>query len=55
MSEQGLRVLAFAMRPLDGREDAVAAGQVVRVEDLVFVGTGRGSIIDPLRPRRSGP
>ncbi len=48
MSEQGLRVLAFAMRPLDGREDAVAADPMGHVEDLVFV--GMAGIIDPLRP-----
>ncbi len=48
MSEKGLRVLAFAVRRLDGREDAVVADPMSFVEDLTFV--GMAGIIDPLRP-----
>ncbi|MDQ7994143.1 MAG: cation-transporting P-type ATPase, partial [Propionicimonas sp.] len=48
MSEQGLRVLAFAVRRLDGQEDAVAADPQSFVTDLVFA--GMVGIIDPLRP-----
>ena len=47
MSEKGLRVLAFALRRLDGHEDAVAADPQSFVTDLVFV--GMVGIIDPLR------
>ncbi|CAM2894449.1 cation-translocating P-type ATPase [Prescottella defluvii] len=48
MSEKGLRVLAFAVRILDGSEGAVTADPMAFVEDLVFV--GMVGIIDPLRP-----
>jgi len=48
MSKQGLRVLAFAVRRLDGQQDAVAADPMSFVEDLAFV--GMVGIIDPLRP-----
>ncbi len=48
LSERGLRVLAFAYRPLDGQEDAVAADPMAAVTDLVFAGLV--GIIDPLRP-----
>lgn len=47
MSRQGLRVLAFAARVLDGREREVADDPMAFVEDLVFV--GMVGIIDPLR------
>ncbi|TSD96798.1 cation-translocating P-type ATPase [Gordonia rubripertincta] len=47
MSTQGLRVLAFAARVLDGREREVADDPMAFVEDLVFV--GMVGIIDPLR------
>ncbi|ROR97201.1 Ca2+-transporting ATPase [Salana multivorans] len=48
LSEQGLRVLAFAYRLLDGHRDAVLADPMTLVEDLVFAGLV--GIIDPLRP-----
>lgn len=48
MSEQGLRVLAFAVRILDGRVDAARADPMSLVENLTFV--GMVGIIDPLRP-----
>lgn len=48
MSEQGLRVLAFAARVLDGQEDAARSDPMSFVEDLTFV--GMAGIIDPLRP-----
>jgi Ca2+-transporting ATPase len=48
MSEQGLRVLAFAIRVLDGQEDAVTADPMGHVEQYRFV--GMVGIIDPLRP-----
>ncbi|MFC9766345.1 cation-translocating P-type ATPase [Rhodococcus jostii] len=48
MSEKGLRVLAFAVRRLDGQEDAAVADPMSFVEDLIFV--GMVGIIDPLRP-----
>ena len=48
LSERGLRVLAFAARQLDGREDDVAADPMSFVTDLAFV--GMVGIIDPLRP-----
>ncbi|SEL38370.1 cation-translocating P-type ATPase [Rhodococcus maanshanensis] len=48
MSEKGLRVLAFATRLLDGREEAVIADPMSFVGDLTFV--GMVGIIDPLRP-----
>ncbi len=49
MSEKGLRVLAFAARPLDsGEEDAVGRDPMSFVENLTFV--GMVGIIDPLRP-----
>ncbi|MBF5000606.1 cation-transporting P-type ATPase [Nocardia sp. BSTN01] len=48
MSEQGLRVLAFAARILDGREDATRTDPMSMVENLTFV--GMAGIIDPLRP-----
>ncbi|GAA3180212.1 hypothetical protein GCM10020255_073870 [Rhodococcus baikonurensis] len=41
-------MLAFAVRRLDGREDAVVADPMSFVEDLTFV--GMAGIIDPLRP-----
>lgn len=47
MSAEGLRVLAFAARVLDGREDEVTADPMAFVDDLVFV--GMVGIIDPLR------
>lgn len=47
MSTQGLRVLAFAARVLDGREQEVTEDPMAFVEDLVFV--GMVGIIDPLR------
>ncbi len=48
LSEQGLRVLAFAVRRLDGEEDAVGADPQSFVDDLAFA--GMVGIIDPLRP-----
>ncbi|MEU2003320.1 cation-translocating P-type ATPase [Rhodococcus sp. NPDC019627] len=48
LSEKGLRVLAFAVRRLDGQEEAAAADPMAFVEDLTFV--GMVGIIDPLRP-----
>jgi P-type Ca2+ transporter type 2C len=48
MSEKGLRVLAFAVRRLEGHEQAVHADPMSFVEDLTFV--GMVGIIDPLRP-----
>lgn len=48
LSEKGLRVLAFAVRRLDGQEDAASAEPMSFVEDLTFV--GMVGIIDPLRP-----
>lgn len=48
LSEQGLRVLAFGYRLLDGQEDAVRADPMAAVDDFVF--TGLVGIIDPLRP-----
>ena len=48
LSEKGLRVLAFAVRRLDGQEDAATADPMSFVEDLTFV--GMVGIIDPLRP-----
>ncbi len=48
LSEKGLRVLAFAVRVLDGREDEVVADPMGFVNDLAFV--GMVGIIDPLRP-----
>ncbi|WP_036522739.1 cation-translocating P-type ATPase [Nocardia sp. NRRL WC-3656] len=48
MSELGLRVLAFAVRILDGQVDAARADPMSLVEDLTFV--GMVGIIDPLRP-----
>ncbi|TSD47168.1 cation-transporting P-type ATPase [Rhodococcus sp. KBS0724] len=48
MSEKGLRVLAFAVRRLDGQETAVGTDPMSFVEDLTFV--GMAGIIDPLRP-----
>ena len=48
MSEKGLRVLAFAARPLDGeQEEAIQADPMSFVDDLVFI--GMVGIIDPLR------
>ncbi|WP_430331241.1 cation-translocating P-type ATPase [Rhodococcus sp. ACT016] len=52
MSEKGLRVLAFAARRLDGREEAVGRDPMSFVEDLTFV--GMVGIIDPLRPEAVG-
>ncbi|WP_020104928.1 cation-translocating P-type ATPase [Nocardia sp. 348MFTsu5.1] len=48
MSEKGLRVLAFAVRRLDGQQEAAVADPMSFVEDLTFV--GMVGIIDPLRP-----
>jgi Ca2+-transporting ATPase len=48
MSEQGLRVLAFAVRDLTGRPTEVAADPMSLVGELAFV--GMVGIIDPLRP-----
>ncbi|ALJ22280.1 cation-translocating P-type ATPase [Microbacterium sp. No. 7] len=48
LSEQGLRVLAFAYRDVDELGTRVAADPMSTVEDLVF--TGLVGIIDPLRP-----
>ena len=48
MSEKGLRVLAFAVRDVSGREDEVVADPMSFVGDLQFV--GMVGIIDPLRP-----
>ena len=48
MSEKGLRVLAFAVRRLDGQEEAAVADPMSYVADLTFV--GMVGIIDPLRP-----
>ncbi|UTT49434.1 cation-translocating P-type ATPase [Rhodococcus gordoniae] len=48
LSERGLRVLAFAVRIVDGQEEAVRADPMSFVEDLTFV--GMVGIIDPLRP-----
>jgi len=48
MSEQGLRVLAFGLRELNGLEEAVQADPMGHVEQFRFV--GMVGIIDPLRP-----
>ena len=48
LSARGLRVLAFAMRELDGQHDAVTADPMRQVQELTFV--GMVGIIDPLRP-----
>ncbi|MFI2704779.1 cation-translocating P-type ATPase [Cellulosimicrobium composti] len=48
LSEQGLRVLAFAVRRLDVPDADVQADPMSFVTDLVFVGLV--GIIDPLRP-----
>jgi Ca2+-transporting ATPase len=48
MSEKGLRVLAFAIRPLPGHEADAQADPMALVTDLQFV--GMVGIIDPLRP-----
>ncbi len=48
MSERGLRVLAFGIRVLTGRADAVAADPMGHVKKFRFV--GMVGIIDPLRP-----
>lgn len=49
MSEQGLRVLAFAIRPLGGFDlSRVKADPMAFIEDFQFV--GMVGIIDPLRP-----
>jgi Ca2+-transporting ATPase len=48
LSEEGLRVLAFAYRRLDGREAEVTADPMAAVDDLVLAGLV--GIIDPLRP-----
>jgi P-type Ca2+ transporter type 2C len=47
LSQQGLRVLAFAVRILDGREAEAIADPMRFVEELTFV--GMVGIIDPLR------
>lgn len=48
MSEQGLRVLAFGIRDLNGKQAAVVADPMGHVEQFRFV--GMVGIIDPLRP-----
>ncbi|MGW5381327.1 cation-translocating P-type ATPase [Nocardia sp. NPDC003963] len=48
MSERGLRVLAFAARELDIRDDDIRADPMSFVGELTFV--GMVGIIDPLRP-----
>ncbi|WP_246462090.1 cation-translocating P-type ATPase [Nocardia transvalensis] len=48
MSEKGLRVLAFAVRRLDGQEEAARGNPMWFVDELTFV--GMVGIIDPLRP-----
>ncbi|WP_369792648.1 cation-translocating P-type ATPase [Williamsia sp. D3] len=48
LSEKGLRVLAFAYRSLDGRQNEVRSDPMSFVKDLTFV--GMVGIIDPLRP-----
>ncbi|MGO7984084.1 hypothetical protein ACC691_40300, partial [Rhizobium johnstonii] len=48
LSEQGLRVLAFASRDLSGRTADVTADPMSFVGELVF--QGLVGIIDPLRP-----
>ncbi len=48
MSEKGLRVLAFAVRDVTGREPEVTADAMSFVQELQFV--GMVGIIDPLRP-----
>ncbi|MFT4469485.1 cation-translocating P-type ATPase [Arthrobacter sulfonylureivorans] len=47
LSQKGLRVLAFAVRRLDGREAEVAQDPMKFVDELTFV--GMVGIIDPLR------
>ncbi|MFT4284772.1 MAG: cation-transporting P-type ATPase, partial [Protaetiibacter sp.] len=48
LSEEGLRVLAFAFRDLSGREEEVVADPMAAVDGLVLAGLV--GIIDPLRP-----
>ena len=48
MSQEGLRVLAFAVRQMEGLEAQVTADPQGNVRDLTFV--GMVGIIDPLRP-----
>ena len=48
LSEKGLRVLAFAVRDVEGQEDAVQADPMSFVQELTFI--GMVGIIDPLRP-----
>ncbi len=48
LSEQGLRVLAFAARPLPGREADAASDPMALVDEFTFVALV--GIIDPLRP-----
>ncbi len=48
MSEKGLRVLAFALRDVTGRQSEISADPMALVEQLQFV--GMVGIIDPLRP-----
>lgn len=48
LSSKGLRVLAFAIRSLDGQEQSVQGDPMGFVDDLTFV--GMVGIIDPLRP-----
>ncbi|MET0304248.1 MAG: cation-translocating P-type ATPase [Microbacteriaceae bacterium] len=48
LSREGLRVLAFAVRDLNGREADAAADPMALAEDFTFVALV--GIIDPLRP-----
>jgi len=48
LSSKGLRVLAFGVADVDGREQEVVADPMGAVQSLVFVGLV--GIIDPLRP-----
>ena len=48
LSRKGLRVLAFAVRTLDGRESDVTTAPERFVNELTFV--GMVGIIDPIRP-----
>lgn len=52
LSKQGLRVLAFAARILNGREDEVADDPMAFADELRFI--GMVGIVDPLRPEAKG-